>query len=307
MKAISVKQMSPAVMSRARNGHTVRLMSGTGTQLIVEDHQYDAINKAFLKNKGVQIALSPPTIQANQVVEGSGIFGKKADKLMKKAGVKKFVYKTGAVLKPLAEEVISNAATAAMMAAPEAAPAIMLAQSAAEQYLNNPKSLQGKKGAKALGKKAIDVGVKMAAPAAAEYGIDLEELKAMMEEGKSTPMSMASMKAKGEEMALSKLQSMVDSRRAPSTDLYSQMDTDGIVGNGMRMKAPKCPTCCGSGLYAGSASGRGLSGMAPARSTSTKHVNLSRKLMGGELQALQSQAADANFAFRYTLPPAYQR
>ena len=54
MKMIEVKMLSPAVMSRARNGHKVRLMKGTGTQLVVKPEQFDAIEKAFLKNKGVQ-------------------------------------------------------------------------------------------------------------------------------------------------------------------------------------------------------------------------------------------------------------
>jgi hypothetical protein len=117
-------------------------------------------------------------------------------------------------------------------------------------------------------------------------------------------------RAQGEDAVLSKLQQMVDARRSKSspisTDLYSQMDVDGIIGNGMKMSCSKCPTCSGSGLYAGSASGRGMPGMTPARGLSKKFVNLSKKLMGGELQALESQAMDANFAFRFTLPPAYQ-
>ena len=124
------------------------------------------------------------------------------------------------------------------------------------------------------------------------------------------------MRAKGEDAVLGKLQQLVDSRRtksapAPvSTDLYGQFDTDGILGNGMRMKrgCKNCPMCSGSGLYAGAASGRGLPSLgAPLKKVSSKFVDLSRKLMGGELQALTSQASDANWAFRNTLPPSYQR
>lgn len=317
MKVLSIKQMSPAVMSRARNGHTVRLMKGEGTQLVVSPENYNAITNSFLKNKGIQVALSPVEIDANRVVEGTGIFGKKFDKGLKKAGVKKFAYKAAAALKPLAQETIDIGAQAAMMAAPQLAPAIMAAQSTAQQYLDDPKSLQGKKGLRELKKRAINVGVEAAAPLAAEYGVDMKELKAMIDAGASSsaaPMSMAGVRAKGEDAVLSRLQQMVDARRATSapvsTDLYAQMDQDGIIGNGMKMKASKCVMCSGSGLYAGAASGRGMAsmaGMPPKKDISKKYVSVSRKLMGGELQALQSQAIDANWAFRYTLPPAYQR
>lgn len=318
MRMIKVKMMSPAVMSRARNGHRVRLMKGEGTQLVVMPDQYTQIEKAFLKNKGIQIGLSSSEIDANRSVEGSGIFGKKFDKALKKGGVKKFVYKAASALKPLAMEMIDKGAEAASMFAPELAPAIMAAQSTAKQYLDDPKSLQGKKGLKELKRRALEVGAEAAAPLAAEYGIDVKEMRAMLESGSEVPMSKREMRAKGEDAVLGKLQQLVDSRRtrsapAPaSTDLYSQFDSDGILGNGMMggmmMKGGKhCPMCSGSGLYAGSASGRGMPGMAPMRKASTKFVNLSRKLMGGELQALESQAMDANFMFRSTLPPSYQR
>lgn len=312
MKMIEVKMLSPAVMSRARNGHKVRLMKGTGTQLVVRPEQFDAIEKAFLKNKGVQMSLSPEEIEANRSVEGSGIFGKKFDKALKKAGIKKAVYQMGSIAKPLVQQALDQGMSVVSQMAPELAPALSKAKMTAEQYLNDPKSLQGKKGIKELKKRAMDIATEAAAPMAAEYGVDMNELKSMMESGSQVPMSRKEMRAKGETALLEQMQKMVDARlgkSAPvSTDLYSQFDTDGILGNGMRIKkgCKSCPMCSGSGLYAGAASGRGLAGMPPARDISKKFVNLSRKLMGGELQALQSQAADANWAFRNTLPPAYQ-
>lgn len=317
MRMLSIKKLSPAVMSRIRNGHKVRLMKGEGTQLVVQDNQWDSINRAFMKDKGVQISLSPAEVEANRTVEGEGIFGKKFDKALKKAGVKKIAYKMGAVVKPLVDEAIDKGAMAATIFAPQLAPAIEAAQATAKQYLDKPQSLQGKKGVAELKKRALKAGLDVAAPLAAAQGFDINELKSMMESGSNVPMSKREMMAKGEDAILSKLQEMVDKRRttksAPSTDLYSQFDTDGIIGNGMKrhkmVKGGKmCPMCSGMGLYAGSASGRGVGSIgAPVRDTGKKFVSLSKKLMGGELQALQSQAADANFAFRYTLPPAYQR
>jgi len=316
MRMIKVKGMSPAVMSRARNGHKVRLMKGEGTQLVVMPDQYTQIEKAFLKNKGIQVALSPSEIDANRTVEGgAGIFGKRGDALLKKAGIKKFAYKAGTAVKPLAMELIDKGAAAASMYAPEFAPVIGLASSAAKQYIDKPSSLQSKKGLRELGNKAIDVGLEAAGPMAAQYGVDLSELKALMKEAQKSSGPTPT-RAMGEDAMLGQLQRMVDSRRARptsapiSTDLYSQFDSDGILGNGMMMSkrgCKNCPMCSGSGLYAGSASGRGMPGMSPLRKAPTRFVNLSRKLMGGELQALESQAMDANYMFRSTLPPAYQR
>lgn len=310
LKMMRVKKLSPAVMSRIRNGHKVRLMEGEGTQLVVHRDQFDAIAKSFLKKKGIQIALSPSEIEANRSVEGEGIFGKKADKVMKKLGVKKVAYAVGNVVKPLVQEGIAAASMAAQAYGVPPSVANKL-EATANQYLDDPKSLQGKKGLRALKKSAIDMGIEAAAPMAAEYGIDLDELKSTLQtvgtKKAGRPPSKKEMKAavrgKAEGAVLGKLQQMVDSRRSSSapmpmsSDLYSQFDADGIIGNGMRRGC--CEMCKGSGLYAGAASGRGLPGMPPLRGISKKFVNVSKKLMGGEIQALASQPMGANYAFRY--------
>jgi len=318
MKLLSVKKLSPAVMSRIRNGHKIRLMEGTGTQLVVHPNQYDAITHAFLKKKGIQISLSPPEIDANREVEGEGIFGKKADKAFKKAGIKKAIYKVGAVLKPLAQEALGAAEAAAVAYGVPPSVASKIGATA-NQYLDDPKSLQGKKGLKELGKRGLSVASDLAEYGAEYAGVDpsqIAEMKASVKQAKemrkmakgaptskNEMLSMARGKAEG--AMLGKLQEMVDARRSSSapmpvsTDFYSQLDADGIIGNGM-MRRGCCEMCKGSGLYAGAASGRGLHGMPPARSIAKKYVNVGKKfLMGGELQALQSQAMDANYAFKY--------
>ena len=319
MKLLSVKKLSPAVLSRIRNGHKVRLIEGTGTQLVVHPEQYDSISKAFLKKKGVQIALSPSEIDANRVVEGEGIFGKKFDKVLKKAGIKKAAYAVGNVLKPLAQEALGAAEAAAMAYGVPPSIASKIGATA-NQYLEDPKSLQGKKGLKELAKRGLSVGSELAEMGAEYAGVDpsqiadvkasIKEAKEMRKMAKSVPTSGKEMKSmargRAEGAMLGKLQEMVDARRSASapmpvsTDLYSQMDQDGILGNGMMMgRGQCCQMCKGSGLYAGAASGRGLPGMAPARNISKKFVSVSKKLMGGELQALASQPMDANYAFKY--------
>ena len=62
-------------MSKLRRGLPARVMAGEGTQICVHPHQFDAISRAFLKNKGINVKLSPPEVEQNLTIEGSGIFG----------------------------------------------------------------------------------------------------------------------------------------------------------------------------------------------------------------------------------------
>ena len=88
-KHFQVKKLSTQAMSKLRRGLPARLMAGEGTQLCVLPHQWNNISRAFIKSKGINVTLTPPEVEQNQTIEGSGIFGKKADKWMEKKGVKK--------------------------------------------------------------------------------------------------------------------------------------------------------------------------------------------------------------------------
>jgi hypothetical protein len=106
-----------------------------------------------------------------------------------------------------------------------------------------------------------------------------------------------------------------------STNPYDLMDTDGIIGNGVFGRNPSM-RMGGVGLYAG-AQGRGLGmglysgGMCGGmmgeglksrlHDIGKKYVNSGRSMIGMGHPALESQALDANFAFRNQMPPAYQR
>ena len=75
-------------MSRMRNGHPVRLsheqICGCGLDLSKLKHETQKkLAKAHRAAKGAQIQLDLDEIA------GQGIFGKKFDKLLKKAGIKK--------------------------------------------------------------------------------------------------------------------------------------------------------------------------------------------------------------------------
>jgi hypothetical protein len=151
---------SPKQLSKLRNGHSVRIKKGTGFNLIVHPENYHLVSRAFSKNKGIQVKLSPEEIEANKGVSpeqheglreaqpemagegifgkkfdrllhkreaqpemsGEGIFGKKFDRFLKKAGIKKAVYKIGDVLKPLAKKGLDMGIKAGATALSEYAP-----------------------------------------------------------------------------------------------------------------------------------------------------------------------------------------
>ncbi len=114
--------VSPKQLSRLRNGHRVRIKKGTGFNLLVKPDTYNIATRAFIKDKALEIQLSPEEIQYNKEqapeMEGQGIFGKKFDKMLKKAGIKKLAYKAGDAVKPMIKEGI-EAGLAAL--GPEAA------------------------------------------------------------------------------------------------------------------------------------------------------------------------------------------
>jgi hypothetical protein len=335
-KKLKIKALSKQALSKMKRGLPARLMAGEGMELIVMPHQFDKASRAFLKNKGINMALSVPEVEANTMTEmgGEGIFGKKADKFLEKKGIKKIVYKTGAALKPLAMEAIDAAATAAT--AYGVPPSVVaLAQKETKGYIDNPDKYQTKKGQQALLKRVGKTATEVASPYLEEAGIDVQQVKDSVKLAKAMKKSApggapapsaASLKGDAEEAFLSTLQSYMDKRaasKAPqmqSTNPYDLMDTDGIIGNGMYRRSRSVPMRMGGvGLYAG-AQGRGLGmglysgyGMmgeglkSRLQDIGKKYVNSGRSMVGMGHPALDSQALDANFAFRNQMPPAYQR
>ena len=351
-KKLKIKALSKQALSKMKRGLPARLMAGEGMQISLLSHKYDAVAKAFLKNKGINMVLSEPEVEANTMSEigGEGIFGKKVDKALKKAGIKKIVYQTGAALKPLAMEAIDAAAVAAT--AYGVPPSVVaLAQKETKGYIDNPDKYQTKKGQRALLKRVGSTALEAGAPALAEAGIDVQQVKDAAKLAKTIKKSApggapapsaASLKGDAEEAFLSTLQAYMDKRassaparaparaprtiaRAPqmqSTNPYDLLDTDGIIGNGVFGRNPAM-RMGGVGLYAG-AQGRGLGmglysgyGMCGGmmgeglksrlHDIGKKYVNSGRSMIGMGHPALESQALDANFAFRNQMPPAYQR
>jgi hypothetical protein len=343
-KKLKIKALSKQALSKMKRGLPARLMAGEGMQISLMSHKFDAAAKAFLKNKGINMALSVPEVEENTMsmtsvggkdIYGEGIFGKKADKFFEKKGIKKVIYKTGAALKPLAMEAIDAAAVAAT--AYGVPPSVVaLAQKETKGYIDNPDKYQTKKGQNALLKRVGKTATEVASPYLEEAGIDVQQVKDSVKLAKAMKKSApggapapsaASLKGDAEEAFLSTLQAYMDKRaasKAPvqSTSPYDLMDTDGIIGNGIfGPRRNPAMRMGGVGLYAGAA-GRGLgmglysgSGMccggegikSRLQDIGKKYVNSGRSMVGMGHPALDSQALDANFAFRNQMPPAYQR
>jgi len=57
---------SPAQKSKLRNGHKVRIKHGAGFNVIVNPNTYHLVSRAFLKNKGISLQLSPDELMMNK-------------------------------------------------------------------------------------------------------------------------------------------------------------------------------------------------------------------------------------------------
>ena len=142
---------SPRQVSKLRNGHKVRIKRGSGFNLVVSPSTYHLVSRAFKKNKGVELSLSPEELNENEALspeqhdamaetvdeslfthkpfaEGGSIFGK-----VKKAFHSKTAKKIGRELRPLSRALKQ---TARDMAHEKIAEAHM---AGAERYGDDPR------------------------------------------------------------------------------------------------------------------------------------------------------------------------
>jgi hypothetical protein len=179
MEHIVTIDASPKQLSKLRNGHMVRIKKGTGFNLVVHPGTYHLVSRAFAKNKGIQIALSPEEIESNKSLSpeqhaelqdrqaafgelpfaGQGIFGKKFDRGVRKAigkHAQKKIYGDLRQALPGIQAGLDSAivagATALSAAQPELAPFLLPGSAVVSSYLNdyleNPGAYQGRSGVK---------------------------------------------------------------------------------------------------------------------------------------------------------------
>ena len=288
-------KVSPKQISKLRNGHRVRIkpptMEGEGVCMIVNPANYDIINRTFSRSKGLEIALSPQEILANQEaspqMEGQGIFGKKFDRWLGKTIGKdnqRAIYGAARQFLPVAQGALTAGLTAGGTALgafqPELIPFIpggVAALSAlGSDYLANPSSYQSNAGG-SRAKLAKNMAGRMIQDRAlqeinAQTGANLGALdRASIEQALAN-------KARGEmnKMAVQQKQSL---------DNYYGNMFDGIEGNG---------------LYAGRVRGGSMRRTGGA-------VGLNGSMINTQSPALRSQPFSANFQFQHTLPPNFQK
>ena len=277
---------SPKQLAKLRKGFPVRIKKGTGFNLIVHPESYKLVSRAFARNKGLEVRLSPEEIEmnkayspeqhmalkeANPEIAGQGIFGKKFDKFLKKMGVRDTAYAVGDVLKPFAKGAITTGLTAGATALgavqPELIPFLPAGVAGlsgiAYDYLDNPDKYQGRTGLKA--ERARSLAEKVAKTKANE----------MLNRELGTNydyMSRAGLAKAADDASTSKFD--IDAIRAR----YGLPPTRSTVGRGFGREV--------------SSIGRGA-GM----------------LKGGfhEPPALVSQPLSANFQMSHFLPPQYQK
>jgi len=300
MHKILTIDASPKQLSKLRNGHTVRIKKGTGFNLIVHPETYNLVSRAFAKNKGMEISLSPDELEmnralspeqhlaykkANPEIAGQGIFGSKFDKMLSKAGVKKLAYKFGDEIKPLAKAGIlaglTSGATALGASNPALIPYLPMGvagiTNVAYDYLDNPDKYHGKSGLRQA-RKARTLAGQMAQ----------SKLNQALNEELGTNYDY--MGRAGLEQAAAAQASALMNKDSINTRL--DQSPNPFFGYGL-----------GVGLGAGMRSMRG------------GRVRPMDSIMGrGNMQvanymnpALESQPLGANFQFQHFLPPAYQK
>ena len=309
-------QISPKQMSKLRNGHKVRIkkpsMAGSGVSLMVSPENYSLVNRAFTRNKGSEIILSPQEILANREqassMEGQGIFGKrfdeKAEEVLGKPMKKKVYQYAKDVLNPLAKAGITAGLVAGSTAlgatnpalVPYLASAVPVASYLAYDYLDNPSSYQSNAGGPRA-KKAKTLAGQYAEQQAlsqlnAQLGTNMGNLsRASLEQAVQDKASQQITKTalQAQRELLYKLNAGIENINTLSPEekkLLKGTSLEYMVGSGLY---------AGKGLYAGSSRQGGAI------------VGTNGGFVKQRPQALQSQSQSQNFQFRYTLPVAIQQ
>jgi len=287
----TIKHLSDKVKSRMRNGHAVRISpvalghkEGEGLPIIVHADRFSNMTRCIKSGKGLQMSLSPAELAENGKIIGCGIFGKKADKLMKKHGVKKLAYAVGSAVKPFAQKAISSLGTMADAYVPGLG---SLAASTANDYLDNPEMYQ---------KMVRDEMKSSSGAPTGNYkakAIDMlaERLKAGASGEPTTvgALDKAGMSKMMADKASAELAKRVAVARASPAGT-------GIMGCGG-----------GYGLYAGRGLGVGLYGAGMSRRREYHSIGGRHTIMGQGVPALESQPYGVNYQFRTQMPPAFQR
>ena len=202
-------QASPLQLRKLVKGMKVRLKQGTGFCLLVHPEKYHLMSRTFGKDKGIDVSLTEQELHANanasmggmpEGMTGGSIFGKKFDRSHK--GLMKVLNPIGQVLKPIAQEGLTMAGTMANaygVPTQFTDPLVKLGN----DYMNDPSSLQGKKGLRELKNRGIDYAQMGADQLGSAYGVQAPQIKDYEKQvqdyrhGNSAPSSTSGLTTKG--------------------------------------------------------------------------------------------------------------
>jgi hypothetical protein len=289
MKRVSIKRPSDRIISRMRNGHQVRMMKGEGLDIMMKPSKIIKMAKKFMTGKGVQMSLDSDELSANKGIEGSGIFGKKFDKALSKTpGLKKAAYAVGSAAKPLVKQGIKAAEAMAITYGVPPSIAKKIGDTA-DQYIEDPSSLQGKKGLRELKKRGISLGQEVADMGTSQMGMDKIDVADIVKTATAKRVP-----------------------GAPKTDFReAAINMAGqSLADKLRARFSEAPVA-GQGLYAGRGLGMGarIASMSRRSMSAPERSVMGRgALIGGEISpALRSQPYASNYQFGVTLGPFLRR
>lgn len=178
MKPIHIKALTPLQKRKLMSGKKVRvkkpMKGGSINTLIIDPYKFNYVSRTFDKDKGFDLSMSVEELIAtgeaevagDEVIQGSGIFGKKFDRWLKKKGVMKVIDKVAKPVKKVlfkAMDIGTEAGKQALLKNPKTAPLIApldYANRVAQSYIDKPTEFQ-KNYKKKLLKSAGETGTQM--------------------------------------------------------------------------------------------------------------------------------------------------
>jgi hypothetical protein len=302
---LSIAMPSARVLGKLRKGKKVRIMSGTGMQIIVHPSRINPVTRCFTKGKGHTIELTQEEIAMNRgaEMEGMGLFDdirRGFEDLGEK--IKPVADQAGRVLLPIAKDVAKQGLDKFAEVAPQIGETGL---SALAMYSGNPAlvpyaKMAGRAGGQALGNLARDEGKKALdsynpyAQGQSEQSKEQEMIADLpMPPRRNAPPSRSSVTNPMSKSLADYSEADLGMEIARRRGGYSTpLDSSG----GKRVLSPYVSAVgqgLGAGLYA-QVRGRGL-------------VSVGGTLLraGSVPPALQSQPYASNFIQASRLPPAY--
>lgn len=316
-QAISVEHPKARVLGKLRKGGRVRIMCGSGMNLMVHSSRYNHITKSFNKGKAYTLELTPEELQANMSSQGGGMEGRGLFDSIKGAfqsfgdKLKAGGQATYDAFKPIANTfrpVINEGVNQLAASAPEMGASALsgLALFAGQPELVPYAAAAGSQLGSYIGNRGKQqyYGSPAPAPAPPSRGVEPPS-RVVASNILSSPVGVSNLGTYLASLSLADLDAIVAKKRQ-SLGVIAQTPFDY---SGSKQVLAPYTDAVGQGLYASGRGGhgKGVSVRKSARTMERSSVGIHGNLLGfGLPPALKSQPYSANFQFASRLPPAYK-